>query len=239
MTLVFACEPAVTETEIFESNCDCELEVLDATQDIPGLIDAATDAIYHISGGLVSGRCTVTVRPCGDGGCVCGYGPACYCCVIDGIPLKGFNPVVSQVKIDGVVVPSTEYAMVNGRKLVRRDGAAWPGAKNPLLADTEDGTFSITYSFGMDHDFLAKQAVIEMVCEIALTLKGEGRLPNGTVSATADGVQIVIGRLPGRQDVEAVGLTWLGRFMAFYGETGQTTVLSPELNEGWTLNVVT
>ena len=82
-------------------------------------------------------------------------------------------------------------------------------------------------------------ATVELVCEMAkgLTTDG-GRLPKGTVSATADGVQIVIGRLPGLEEVQAIGLTWLGRFLAFYGNTATSEVRCPELDGNWVLNRV-
>ena len=86
---------------------------------------------------------------------------------------------------------------------------------------------------------MAKMAAIELVCEIATTLTtGAGRLPKGTVSASADGVQIVVGRLPGQEEIEAIGLTWLGRYMAFYANVSQPEVRSPELDGEWVLNRV-
>ena len=123
--------------------------------------------------------------------------------------------------------------------LARLDGQSWPLYQNSLLPDSQENTFSITYSYGMAHDFMAKMAAVELVCEIAMTLtSGAGRLPKGTVSASADGVQIVIGRLPGQEEITAVGLTWLGRYMAFYGNVTNPEVRSPELDGPWILNSV-
>jgi hypothetical protein len=236
MPLQYACEQAITEEEVELSNCTCVLD--DTPWELTDLIDAATDALFQLSGGTVSGRCERIVRPCADSGCMCGYGWGCDHCRIAGINLPGFNPVVTEVKIDGDVIPPTEYAIVNGRKLARLGGLTWPGSKNPLLADTEVGSFSIAYTSGMPFDFIAKNAAIELVCEMAATFAGEGRLPAGTVSATADGIQIVVGRLPGREDVEAVGLTWLGKFMALHSPVTSWRVVAPELEEGWTLHTV-
>ena len=231
--LMAACAQAVTEAEIDDLGCSCDLS--EFTGDVNDMIDEASDILYQISGGVISGRCTNTYRPCADGSCWCGYGPGCGgCCDLAGIPLPQPFPEVESVKIDGVEV--TQWAVVDGYKLVRTDGAMWPGSKNPLLPDTEPGTFSITVTTGVDHTYSAKMAAVELVCELAAATMGrDTRLPAGTVSATMDGVSVQVGRLPGQQDIEAVGLTWLSRFMSTWGQTNVAEVRSPELDEGWTL----
>lgn len=234
---MYACSAAVTQAEVEASNCACELDSL--PWPITDLIDSATDTLYWLSGGVVSGRCTSVVRPCSTGMyCTCG-GWGCACCQIDGIPLPGFGPAVTTVKIGGVVVPPADYVIANGNVLARRDGASWPTWQNPLAPDSQTNTFSITYVSGMPFDFISKMAALELVCEMAKTVAdGSGRLPKGTVSASADGVQIVIGRLPGQEEIQAVGLTWLGRFIAVYGNVANPEVRSPELDGNWVLNSV-
>ena len=89
MALAYACEAACTGKRSNSSTCACDLDDLPWSIDV--LIDAATDALFLLSGGLVSGRCTTTVRPCSTGGCTCaGWG--CACCEILGINLPGFRP---------------------------------------------------------------------------------------------------------------------------------------------------
>lgn len=239
MALQFACSAAATADDV-DTGCSCNLDGL--PWGIQDLLDAASDALVQVSGGAVTGRCEATLRPCSDGGCACGFGPYCHCCSVEGIPLIGYiNPVVTEVKIDGELIAEDLYKLVvvNGTapKLVRTDGTYWPGAKNPLRPDTEDGTFSVTLTHGSDFGFIGKMAAVELVCEMALVLgAGTGRLPPGTVAATMDNVQVVVGRLPGRQDVEAVGLSWLARFMDLGGAASQAaTVYTPEMSEGWTL----
>jgi hypothetical protein len=234
--LMFACAPAVTEAEIEDLGCSCDLS--EFTGSVSDLIDEASDALYQISGGVVSGRCTTSYRPCSDGSCWCGYGPGCGgCCDLAGIPLPQPFPTVDAVKIDGVVF--TAWAVIDGYKLVRTDGGMWPGWKNPLLPDTADNTFSITVTTGVDHTYSAKMATTELVCEMAAAITGrETRLPAGTVSATMDGVSVQVGRLPGQEEIEAVGLTWLSRFISTWSATNVAAVRSPELDEGWTLMTV-
>jgi hypothetical protein len=235
--LLYACTPVVTVDQVELSGCECVLT--DLMVPIPDLIDAATDALTLLTGGTLTGRCTTTVRPCSQGWCYCGMWP-CQCCDISGIFLPGFDPVPTEVKIDGAVVPTADYVMVNGRKLARVDGAPWPGNANMLIPDTQVGTFSITYTSGYVWDPLSQRAGVEMVCEMAKNLTGAPtRLPEGTMAATADGVSVQINRLPGQAELDAVGLTWLGRFLSLYGNaTTVTEVRSPELQEGWVLNVV-
>jgi hypothetical protein len=235
MARLYACSAAVTQALVEEVGCRCSL--IDTVISVDDLIDAASDALYVLSGGVMSGVCETVYRPCADGGCVCGFDITCCCCEIVGIPLPQPRPVVTEVKIDGVVFE--DWAIVNGYKLVRTDGKYWPGAKNPLLPDTEVGTFSITVETGLAFNFDAQMAAIELVCEMATVLAGKsGQLPSGTVAATKDGVSIVAGRLPGQEEVEAVGLTWLARFLGVYGSRAIAEVRSPELNEGWVLHTV-
>ena len=64
MTLLFACEPAVTTAEVERSGCSCQLD--NVIWDLADLIDSASDTLTILSGGLVTGRCTKKVRPCAD-----------------------------------------------------------------------------------------------------------------------------------------------------------------------------
>ncbi|HEY5727611.1 MAG TPA: hypothetical protein VIV08_03270, partial [Acidimicrobiia bacterium] len=114
MTLEYACSPAVTVDQVELGGCECSLD--DLMVPISDLIDAASDALYLLSGGSMSGRCTTTLRPCSEGHCICGMWP-CQCCDIAGIRLGGYQPVVTQIKIDGAVVPTSDYVMVNGSKV--------------------------------------------------------------------------------------------------------------------------
>src|SRR5688572_17539265 len=117
MALQFACSQAVTEEQVELSGCSCALD--DMAWTIGDLIDAATDAVAQISGGAMTGRCEMTVRPCEMGGCACGRGRGCNACTIAGMILPGFNPEVSEVKIDGVVLDPSEYVLVDSNMLVR------------------------------------------------------------------------------------------------------------------------
>src|SRR5215207_2443843 len=148
MTLLVACEPFTTEEEV-ETFCGCKTDQLNdqlGPDALTEIIDAASDIVANATGRQVTGRCTLTVRPCGDG--VCGCWGACSCCNIDGVRLFGVDIEVVQVKVDGVVQAPELYRLINGRDLVLVSGGSWPGIQNVAKDDSEVGTFAITFSHG-------------------------------------------------------------------------------------------
>jgi hypothetical protein len=222
VTLYHACQPFITVDDI---ECACDLPAWVTQQD---LIDAATDAITILSGGLISGRCQITVRPRNENAW-CGTNTY----LGEAIRLPGFMPEVTAVRVDGVLlVEDVDYKLVNGNELYRIDNY-WPGSQYALRADTEEGTFSITYEFGMVPPLYAKIAVVELVCESAKKLStGNSRLPDKAIQATMDGVTIELDPRAGDLGLEAVG-----QVMAIFAPDGPggTAVWTPELMSGWTL----
>jgi hypothetical protein len=224
VTLHHACTAFVDEEDCVGV---CDLPEWVAVQD---LIDAASDAICILSGTLISGRCQITVRPRND---------AAWCGTVrylgDGIRLPGYDPEPINVKVDGITLTAgTDYRMVDGA-LYRVEGY-WPGSQNVMTASTEVGTFEITYAFGMEPPLYAKMACIELVKEAAIDLNGErSRLPDGTVSATLDGLNIDIDPRSGD-----LGLSALNRLMSVFAPDSPrgTAVWSPELMDGWVLSQV-
>lgn len=240
--LLVACTQAVTAADVEQHGCPCTLDGLDT--DVNDLIDSVSDLLCELSGGLMCGRCESDRRPCSEGACVCGFGCLWGCCRPAGIPLYGFgvNPVILEVRIDGDTF--TDWAVVessyDGAKLVRTDGRTWPTNQYPLRPPSEVGTFQITVESGAEWSFIAQMAAYEVICEMAAVLTNQpNKLPPGTMAATMDGVSVVIGRLPGQAELEAVGLTWLARFVGLWGPAATAEVKSPELTEGWVLPVIT
>ncbi len=152
---------------------------------IGSLADAAsasTQFLWAASGRRFSGLCTRTARPCGQP-CRCGFQvlsrghlvgwdgdcwgtTPCGCTALSQVSLSGY-PVraITEVKIDGDVLDPSEYRLDEWRYLTRLNGAVWPGCQSLDLADTEDGTFSVTYQHGQDPPELAQQAAIQLACE--------------------------------------------------------------------------
>lgn len=146
---------------------------------------AASQLLFYASGQRFPGSCQATVRPCArrtgtsvawsvDGSwyssrtiCTC-TGNRCGCGALDEITLGG-APIraVSEVKVDGdVLVAGTHYRVDDYRYLARIDGEGWPCCQDDALPDTEDGTFSVTFTYGQDPPELGVFAAQHLACDI-------------------------------------------------------------------------
>jgi len=105
----------------------------------------------------------------GFGGCM----DRCYLPeVILPAPVSG----VTEVVIDGVVLPPTAYKVVQFEKLARIDGSKWPCSNN-LKVDaspytgandgSKQGTWQITYQYGRGPGDDGKMACAILACQIA------------------------------------------------------------------------
>ena len=84
----------------------------------------------------------------------------CSCTVVHEVALPGVVHDVTQVKVDGVVLtPNTDYRVDNYRLLVRLDGEDWPLCNDLNEADTEVGTWSVTFRTGRPVPSLGQAAV--------------------------------------------------------------------------------
>ena len=174
--------------------------------------DQASQALFELSGRQFAGLCSRTVRPPCDA-CWCGYqilsrgyviGPwdygyplyLCDSCLIacapSAVKLAGY-PVreITQVKIDGDIVDAADYNIMNYRYLVRRDDMRWPVAQDLTQPDTEDSTFSITYTYGASPPLLGIQAAAQLGCELySACTTGECKLPAGTTRVIQQNVVV-------------------------------------------------
>lgn len=227
------------------SNCGCvnSDEPDDDTLDI--LIDQASDVLARLSNGRVVGRRTVTVRPCRTG-CTC----YCPCCDLDSIPLWGPDPVVSEVKVDGDALDASSYAVHQSRSgwgLVKVSTSqfrptAWPSGQLLWRPDTEDRTFSVTFTYGEHVEWVAEKAAIELVCYFAQQDEAKkNQLPKGTVSASYNAASVTLEeRLASARGADrnaAVGAA-MEQFFTVYGQGPVSAAWSPELDQGWTFHVI-
>lgn len=226
-------------------NCGCVNSEEPDEEILETLIDQASDVLTRLSRGRVVGRRTVTVRPCRNGCWDC-----CPCCGLDVVPLWGPDPVVSEVKINGVALASSEYAVHQSRVgfgLVKTGTTVtrptqWPSWQTPWLPDTEDRTFSIAYEYGEHVDWVVEKAAIELVCYFAQQdqLK-TNQLQKGTVSANYNSTQVSLEeRLASARGADrdsAVGAA-MEQFFTVYGQHPVSTAWSPELEMGWTFHVI-
>ena len=205
---------------------------------------AASRVLWELSGRRFPGVCEKTVRPlCDD--CYCGYqvlsrghlvvppgsfSSLCNSCLVACSPsrvLLSGAPVreILEVKIDGAVLAASEYRLDAWRYLTRKNNARWPSTQNLTLDDTEDGTWSVTYSYGENPPEIGQLAARELACELYKSCQGdlECSLPAGISRIQRQG--IVIERSPfiawGRQQgIWRTGLPMVDLFLNAYNPAG-------------------
>lgn len=179
----------------------------------------ATEYLWRWTGGAF-GVCSSTVRPCrrgcypestwnglvgvdrqvivnGSTGSVVidsGCGCAADCCHPSRSTMHLPGPVVSveEVKIDGEVMDPALYRVDNGHLLVRVDGMVWPDCQALDLPDTEQGTFSITYSRGIAVPAGGQIAAGVLLVEFAKAICDDSscKLPKRIQTVTRQGVTV-------------------------------------------------
>lgn len=208
------------------------------------------------------GGCPITVRPCRDGGCQpvsgpyggywmrpgltqggqwvnnCGCGPSCQHDPRTAVTLPAPVGRVDSIKVDGTEKVLSDFRLDNGNILVYQgdDGFEFPTAQDLRLADTEVGTWSVTYLNAIVPDVLAAQAAARLAFEFAVACGGSSagnrkcKLPNNVVALTRTGVSMEFkatawpGGLTGVNEVDA----WIFAVNPT-GRKGQTRVLSLDL----------
>jgi hypothetical protein len=157
--------PFITSEELDASTC----AVMDAIggnaaaiQDvIDNAILAATDLMWRLTGRQF-GVSTDTVRPVLHGGVV-------YRLELGEYPIIS----VTSVKVDGETLPTSAYWISEDRFIERVDGTAWPRTQKPYLADSEEETFSITFTWGTTPPQAVKSATRRLACEILAMAVGQ------------------------------------------------------------------
>lgn len=125
-----------------------------------------------------------TWRNCAcDGGCSCA--PACR------VELNGPIAEITEVKVDGLVLDPSAYALI-GQWLARTDGGeCWPSCQDPAVPDTEEDTFSVTYVPGRLLPEAGQIAAGILAGEFAKACAGNGcSLPPQIASLTRQGVDV-------------------------------------------------
>jgi hypothetical protein len=202
----------------------------------------ASSTLRRLTGYRVGG-CPIVVRPC-KAGCAdgfvpfydaysggsfrpginasgfwinsCGCDSDCSCTTLCEVNLPGPVGAVYEIKIDGVVVPTSDY-FVSGTKIVwaGADDCPWPTCQDLTLPDTDAGTFSIRYLNSYAVDGLGAYAAATLAMEYAKACTGNKcRLPAGVTSVTRQGVsyEIASGAFPdgftGIREIDAYISLW-------------------------------
>lgn len=180
--------------------------------------EQAVELLFQLSGRQFPGECgPKTVRPACDP-CWCDYqvlsrghiigpwdwgypggyygnmcGQCLTACSPSLIKLSGY-PIreITEVKIDGDVLAASEYALFKSRYLMRTDSNHWPWSQNLTLPDTEDHTFSISYTYGADAPALGAAAAAQLACQLYQACSGSTNcvLPAGVTRITRQGLTV-------------------------------------------------
>jgi hypothetical protein len=187
---------------------------------------AASEVLYELSGRVYTGACgPETVRPVSrpsdaDTRSLAGGSPLGWFSAFGSASSYGAAPVgvlahyatedpptirlpypvteITQVKIDGTVIPSDEYELRGFKELVRMRVSAsssptarwgWPTSQIPDLPDTEAGTFSVTFMFGAAPPQMGVLAAVKLGEYLAMPQLGDStHYPKGTRQMTRQGV---------------------------------------------------
>ncbi|SCG15528.1 hypothetical protein GA0070610_1762 [Micromonospora echinofusca] len=225
--------------------------------------DLATEVLWALSGRRF-GLCSSTVRPCRrddrdqwwrEGWLPLPYAGAlpygsllislCGCadwscgCLPPGTEVSLPGPVhaVTQVLIDGQVLPAAAYVVHNRRWLVRVDGEKWPASQDLRAADDQPGAWAVTYQRGVEVPAGGRIAAGQYAAEVAkvLTADNSCRLPRRVQSLVRQGVQqtfvdpaqLAKDGMTGLPEVDQ----WL-RVVNPHRLPRDTVVWSPDLNRG-------
>lgn len=219
----------------------------------------ASEILFELSGRRFRGLCgPLTVRPCRDA-CSCFPGiqrlayagggdrlidvgwswggdywwngrTTCGCGCLSQVLLSGY-PVqgISQVKIDGEIVPPSEYRLDEKRYLTRKNGNFWPACQDLSLDDDQPGTFSVSYWYGAPAPGLAQSAAAELACQLYRLCSGmdDCVLPTNVSRTTRLGVTTerfsVLSWFYARNTERGwqTGMTVVDAFLSAFGSEGQ------------------
>jgi hypothetical protein len=149
----------------------------------------------------------------------CGFcGDRCSCTRICEAWLPGPVNTITQVKLNGtVLVSGTDYRVDDFRKLVRLGGECWPVCQDMTLADTEEGTWSVSFIFGEEVPVIGRYAVGELACEIAKSCTGQAcALPANATQITRQGITIDFPTFSELLASGSLGLRWSDVFISSY-----------------------
>lgn len=190
-------EPRNGPCEVWATEADvaCDSAEFEGTN-LADSLEIASHLLFNLTAHKYPGLCEDTVRPYN---CHCLF-TVCSCTGLSEIALRGAPIVaVTEVKVDGAVLDPSLYRVDEHSKLVRlRDAgdirASWPSSQRLDLPDTEEDTFSVTYTYGRTPPRAGVLAAAELACEIAKSRKpGETcRLSPRVRSVSRQGVSVEV-----------------------------------------------
>ena len=125
----------------------------------------------------------------------CSCTNSCSCTSICEVKLPYPVCSIEEVRVDGIVLPANEYKVVDFERLVLTPSATgitcWPRCNDLTKPDTEEGTWSVTLTYGRPVPELVLLGASEMACEIIKNCMGHPcKLPQRISSVTRQGVSV-------------------------------------------------
>lgn len=170
--------------------------VIPATTD-PGVLASvsaqAGQILRTLSGGR-AGTCEETIRPIGE----CCDGRGCRCCGTgDRIRVQSSTgPItsVTQVKVDGQVVPTSDYRFYPSTQLLyRTPDQRWPRTDHKWADCDDTGTMCVDVVVGYEPDAWALSVHAELTCELLKSCAGEKcRLPRNATQVVGQGITVTL-----------------------------------------------
>jgi hypothetical protein len=166
-------------------------------------------------------------------GCV-GQDENAGCCSGCEIDLEGPTTTsgITEVTIDGVILPAASYEIMNGHILVRTDGVCWPTCTN--YSDQTPPSFQVEYKKGTPVPAHVQAATEVLACEWAKACTGDSAcaLPKRLKSLTRQGVEAVVEELSTTDPARIrTGVPQVDMVIALenpHGRTQRSIVWSPD-----------
>ena len=209
------CTPYITGAQVEALPGVCPVAPDAEAPDYEVIAMAASQVMYVLTGRQFPGPCRATVRPVRRGDSMppsllgVWLGGRAGACQGDVLPLHDPMYVVAPtdaddghpvvVKINGTEF--TDFYVRDNRSIVRSDGKLWPSGNKLHLADTETGTWSVTYSFSPPPGRLVVDGTKELAAEYLKMEVADPnlKLPPGTTNWSRGGFSGTV-----RDEAEAV-----------------------------------
>lgn len=184
---------------------------------------AAAAGGWLASGGLLA---NLACGCCGSGTTSCG------CSALTVLKLPGPVSAVNSVTIDGVDLPAAGAWLLDNDRLVRIDGENWPTSQCANLPDTEVGTWSINFDWGIPAPTGGQVAAGLLAMELAKALCGDSscQLPRRVTTITRQGISMAV--LDGFDDLDKgrTGIWLIDSWVASVNSsTLRSSVRSPDV----------
>lgn len=207
----------------------CEMTVLPCNPIPAGPLYRSFPVTDPFGYGLDGGSNFVPVLAAGEwSNRACGSG--CRCTARCEVELPPPVHTITEVTVDGLIVPASAYQVHDNRLLVRTDGDCWPTCQ---VYGTEIPGFTVTYTRGEPIPDPVQAAAEVLACEYAKACSGGAcKLPQRLASLSRQGVDVTVLDVPSEGGRIRTGITFVDDIISAdnpYGLASAAGVFSPDL----------